>query len=74
MLEAGGLEPVCLVDDQEFGAAAGAGLDVDVGVDQAVLVKVDGERDLLARPREPLIDLADGGRDRGGEERGTGLE
>jgi len=41
LLEPGGLGPVGLVDDEQFGAAGGAGRGGHVRVDLAVLVVVD---------------------------------
>jgi len=59
LFEAGGLEAVGVIDDDELGAAAGAGFGVDVGVNDAVLGVVDGEGDLLAGSRKPGVDLPD---------------
>jgi len=74
LLEAGCFEPVGLVDDEQFGTAAGAGFIVDVGIDDAMLGVVEREGDLLAGPWEALVDLTDGSSDGRGEECRTSLQ
>lgn len=51
LFKAGGFQPVGFVDDQQFGASAGAGLGVNKGIDGPVFSKVHGERDLLTSTR-----------------------
>src|SRR5699024_417754 len=74
LLEAGGLEAVSFIDDEQLCAPAGAGLGVNVGVNDAVLSEVHGKGDSLASTRKPLIDLTRRGGDSGCEERGAGIE
>lgn len=61
LLEAGGFESVGFVDDQQFGAAAGAGFGMDRGIDGAVLGVVDRGDGL------PLFPVVDAGVVPGGE-------
>ena len=70
LLQAGGLEPVGLIDDEQLGEPGREGLGVHERVDVAVLVVVDGVGDLLAGPGQGLVDLlrgrGDGRRPHGG--------
>lgn len=73
LLEAGCFETACFVDDEQLGAAAGAGFIVGIGIDDTMLGALDRRGELSARSWEALVDLTDGSSDSRGEECGAGV-
>jgi hypothetical protein len=74
LFQPSGLQPVSFVDDEQLGEAGGPGLGVDERVDLAMGGVVDGVGDLLASPRDFLVDLLAGGGDGGRPQRRSGVE